>query len=108
EHHMANFTGIPKGTAQRPAFLDDAQTKANTEIEIAEIADLPSRPVKALADGRGGRVIVEGYGFPRRFGDKAHRIYAGPAGKGGRADRAHAFDLERTGHHHAHAEQARR
>src|SRR5690606_33060991 len=57
---MADLAGVAEGTPERPAVMDDAEPETHAEIEIAEIGDPATSPVKPLADGGSGGVVVEG------------------------------------------------
>src|SRR5690606_19379112 len=107
DHDMPDFAGVTEGAAQRPAFMDHAQPESDAEIEVAEVADLPSRAVEPFADRRGRCVVVEGYGLARRFLKKRDGVDAGPAAQRGGSDGRHALDLEGPRHNHTYAEQAR-
>ena len=104
---MTDFTGIAESAAKRCAVLNHAKPDTGTEINHGEIGNRVSCAEQAFADGGGIRVVFDQNGFAAGFAQNRRCIDPGPAGQGGRTDRTHAFNVKRTRHHDAYAEQAR-
>ena len=96
-HDMADFAGIAEGAAKGPPFDDDAEPKADAEIDEAEIAQMRARRHRAA---RRRRRRWRRFRRRRCIAGRAEQVAAastpGPAGQGRRA-RPNSCPRSRTG-----------
>src|SRR5690349_4140723 len=103
---MPDLPRIAECASQEDAFMHEATTKAETEIEIIEFVQVTASAIEPFPQGRRRHIDLDERRQARKFRQPLSHRKSFPALQRRRTDEAHGFHVKGTWHGKPHAEQA--